>query len=90
MLESGSDLPERSGHGAQIFVLTGDREKGKMMSRRLWVKLGDGIGATRPQRTTDSPRTTNLESGGGDTANFGFYPSSQKNCEYLAAAPSAI
>jgi hypothetical protein len=30
------------------------------------------VGAIRPQRTTESLRTTNLERGGGDTANFGF------------------
>jgi hypothetical protein len=47
-LERGRALPEWSGHGARSLVLAGDREKGKMTSRWLWVKLRDGIGAIRP------------------------------------------
>jgi hypothetical protein len=47
-------------------------EKGKTALRRSLVELGGHVGAIRPQRTTDSPCTTNLGRGGEDLANFGF------------------
>jgi hypothetical protein len=91
MIQRRKILPGLSGHGARSRVRPARSDEGKKtVTRRFLVDTGGYVGAIRPQRTIDSPRTTNLESGRGDTVNFGFYPSSQKNCEYLAAAPSAI
>jgi hypothetical protein len=44
--------------------------RGKTVSWRFPVDTGGHVGAIRPQRTTDSLHTINLERGGGDTSNF--------------------
>jgi hypothetical protein len=65
-------------------------KKGKMVSRWSLVELGGHVEAIRPQRTTNSPCTTNLGRGGEDLANFGFNQAHWWNCEYLAVVHGTI
>jgi hypothetical protein len=67
----GADLGTAS-HGARRIFTRWRLRRGKMVPRRVLVELGGAVGATRSQRTTVSPCTTNLGRGGENSMNLCF------------------
>jgi hypothetical protein len=65
-------IPGSSGHGARRRTCTARSDEGKTVLRRSLVETGGHVGAILPQRTTNSPCTTNLGRGEEDPTNFGF------------------
>jgi hypothetical protein len=73
--ESDGALPERTGHGGVVLYGGGDQFWGKMVLRRLWMKLGVGIEAIGPRETVLSLCAIDLGEGREGSVNSWLYSS---------------